>query len=194
VAAVDPSEPFVEAARERHPGVEVRVASAEALPFGADEFDASLAQLVVHFMSDPVAGLREMARVTRPGGVVAACVWDHAEGGQGALSAFWEAVHEFDPAARDESTLAGSRRGHLGELFREAGLEHVEEGEVWSNVAHASFDEWWEPYTGGVGPVGVYFGSLGESRRKELAELLHRRLGDAPVVRARAWAARGTSP
>src|SRR5687768_5463447 len=82
VSAVDPSEPFVAAARERHPGVDVRRAAAEQLPCGDGEFDAALAQLVVHFMADPVAGIREMARVTREGGVVAACVWDHA-GGQG---------------------------------------------------------------------------------------------------------------
>jgi ubiquinone/menaquinone biosynthesis C-methylase UbiE len=78
VSAVDPSEPFVAAARERHPGVTVERAAAEQLPFGVGAFDAALAQLVVHFMTDPVAGLREMARVTREGGVVAACVWDLA--------------------------------------------------------------------------------------------------------------------
>jgi ubiquinone/menaquinone biosynthesis C-methylase UbiE len=79
VSAVDPSEPFVVAVKERHPGVDVRRAPAEDLPFGDDVFDAALAQLVVHFMSDPVAGLREAGRVTRPGGVVAACVWDQAD-------------------------------------------------------------------------------------------------------------------
>ena len=92
VTAVDPSEPFVAAARERHPGVNVERASAEHLPFADQAFDAALAQLVVHFMADPVAGLREMARVTRKQGIVAACVWDHA-GGQGPLSVFWEAAH-----------------------------------------------------------------------------------------------------
>src|SRR5947209_7396719 len=86
VAAVDPSEPFVAAARARHPGVDVQRASAEGLPYPDDEFDATLAQLVVHFMADPVAGLREMARVTRPGGIVAASVWDHA-GGRAPLTA-----------------------------------------------------------------------------------------------------------
>ena len=91
VTAVDPSDTFVEAARERLPGVRVERAQAERLPFPDDAFDAALAQLVVHFMADPVAGLREMARVTRTGGVVAACVWDHA-GGQGPLSAFWDAA------------------------------------------------------------------------------------------------------
>ena len=80
VAAVDPSESFVAAARERHPDADVRSASAERLPFGDGAFDACLAQLVVHFMADPAGGLREMARVTRPGGTVAACVWDHAGG------------------------------------------------------------------------------------------------------------------
>ena len=85
VTAVDPSESFVAAVRERQPGVRVEHASAEELPFGGGEFDVALAQLVVHFMADPVQGLREMARVTRPGGVVAACVWDHARDGGGPL-------------------------------------------------------------------------------------------------------------
>src|SRR5580765_4586183 len=96
VSAVDPSESFVAAARERHPGVTVQRAAAEELPFEDDAFDVSLAQLVVHFMSDPEAGLREMARVTREGGVVAACVWDHA-GGRGPLSPYWDAARELDP-------------------------------------------------------------------------------------------------
>ena len=82
VSAVDPSEPFVAAAQERHPGVSVQRAVAEELPFEDRAFDAAVAQLVVHFMAHPVTGLREMARVTREDGVVAACVWDHA-GSQG---------------------------------------------------------------------------------------------------------------
>ena len=84
VQAVDPSEPFVAATRARFPEVDVRAGVAEALPFDDDSVDLALAQLVVHFMSDPVAGLSEMRRVTRPGGTVAACVWDHA-GGSGPL-------------------------------------------------------------------------------------------------------------
>src|SRR2546422_5196539 len=121
VSAVDPSEQFVAAARERHPGVDVQRAPAEELPFAEGEFDAALAQLVVHFMADPVRGLAEMARVTRADGVVAACVWDHA-GEQTPLAPFWQAVRELDPAAEDESELAGAREGHLAELFVEAGL------------------------------------------------------------------------
>src|SRR5688572_22604033 len=118
VLAADPSEQFVAAARERHPGVDVRRAAAEDLPFADGEFDAALAQLVVHFMAEPVRGLAEMARVTRAGGVVAACVWDHG-GEQTPLAPFWQAVHKVDPDAMDESGLAGGREGHLAELFAE---------------------------------------------------------------------------
>src|SRR5262245_4026704 len=106
VAAVDPSEPFVAAAMERFPGVDIRRAPAEDLPFDDDSFDASIAQLVVHFMADPVAGLREMRRVTRPGGTVAACVWDFA-GGRGPLSVFWRAAHDLDPSVEDDAHAAG---------------------------------------------------------------------------------------
>jgi ubiquinone/menaquinone biosynthesis C-methylase UbiE len=102
VSAVDPSAPFVAAVRARLPGVDVRSAVAEHLPFPDDSFDLALAQLVVHFMADPVSGLSEMARVTRPGGLVAACVWDRA-GGSGPLATFWRAVHDIDPHVRDES-------------------------------------------------------------------------------------------
>jgi ubiquinone/menaquinone biosynthesis C-methylase UbiE len=191
VSAVDPSEPFVEAARNRHPGVDVRRAAAEQLPFSDGGFDAALAQLVVHFMASPIAGLGEMARVTRPGGVVAACVWDHA-GGEGALSRFWAAARELDPEVDDESGLAGSRKGHLGELLREAGLEEVEETILSVTVEHATFDEWWEPFTFGVGTVGVYLSQLDEEHQTRLRA--HCREGfpeGGLTLEARAWAARG---
>src|SRR5439155_9400854 len=120
VWAVDPSEQFVAAVRLRFVGVEVERAAAEHLPFEDQLFDAALAQLVVHFMTDPVAGLREMTRVTRRNGVVAACVWDHG-GGRGPLSLFWDAARELDADVADESRLAGARQGHLAELFEAAG-------------------------------------------------------------------------
>jgi SAM-dependent methyltransferase len=191
VAAADPSEPFVEAARERHPGVEVRHAAAEELPYDADAFDAALAQLVVHFMADPVAGLGEMGRVTRPGGAVAACVWDHA-GGHGPLSVFWEAAHELGDDVIDESRLAGARAGHLTELFEVAGLRDVEEDAISVRVEHPTFDEWWEPFTLGVGPAGAYAKGLDPERQAELRERCRALHPDPPfAVTARAWAARG---
>src|SRR5437764_5977716 len=191
VVAVDPSESFVAAARARNPGVEIQLASAEQLPFPDGTFDAALAQLVVHFMTDPVAGLREMARVTRPGGVAAACVWDHAGGG-GPLSPFWDAVHELDPAAPDESQRAGSRRGQLLELFEAAGLDDVQGTTVATTVAHSTFEEWWEPYTLGVGPAGAYVAELAPARRAELRELCRERFPAPPFeITARALAAAG---
>ena len=191
VSAVDPSEQFVAAARERHPGVDVRRAAAEELPFAEGEFDAALAQLVVHFMADPVRGLAEMARVTRAGGVVAACVWDHA-GEQTPLAPFWQAVHELDPDAEDESELAGGREGHLAELFGGAGLREVEETALPVRVEHASFEEWWEPFTLGVGPAGSYVTALDSAQQLELRERCRQRLPPAPfTLSARAWAARG---
>jgi SAM-dependent methyltransferase len=191
VVAVDPSEPFVEAARARHPGVIVHRASAEALPFDAAAFDASLAQLVVHFMADPVAGIGEMARVTRPGGVVAACVWDHAGEG-GPLSLFWTAARRLDPGVHDESGLAGAREGHLAELFEAAGLDDIEAAIVTSRVEYATFDEWWEPFTGGVGPAGAHVAALDGDRRAELREACVRLIPPGPfAITATAWASRG---
>lgn len=191
VAAVDPSEQFVAAAGERHPGVDVRLASAENLPYDDDAFDAALAQLVVHFMSDPDAGLCEMARVTRSGGVVAACVWDLA-GGRAPLSPFWRAARELDPDVEDESGLAGARAGHLRELFEEAGLHDVEEGELTASLDYATFDDWWEPYTLGVGPAGAYAKSQSEDRLATIRERARALLPRGPfTLMTYAWAARG---
>ena len=192
VTAVDPSDPFVAAARERYPVVRVEQASAEQLPFEDDAFDASLAQLVVHFMADPVAGLREMARVTRPGGIVAACVWDHAAGGKGPLVVYWEAAHELEPGLPDESDLAGAREGHLAELFEAAGVREVEDGALEVRVVHPTFDDWWEPFTLGVGPAGAFASGLDQARREELRERCRSRLPEPPFeLTARAWVARG---
>jgi SAM-dependent methyltransferase len=191
VSAVDPSERFVEAAGARHPGVNVIRAAAEELPFEDERFDAALAQLVVHFMADPVAGLCEMARVTHADGVVAACVWDHA-GGQGPLGEFWDAVHELDAGVQDESRLAGAREGHLAELLRAAGVRDLEKGTLQVDVEHPTFEEWWEPFLLGVGPAGAFVTRLPAERRARLRDLCRERLPAAPfVVSARAWAARG---
>jgi SAM-dependent methyltransferase len=191
VTAVDPSESFVAAARERLPGVTVERASAERLPFPDDAFDAAIAQLVVHFMSDPVAGLAEMGRVTRRGGVVAACVWDHA-GGHSPLSPFWDAVRVLEPEVDDESGLPGAREGHLAELFDAAGFREIDATTVTATVEHRTFEEWWTPFTFGIGPAGAFVAGLSKDQQTELSELCRERLPDAPfTITARAWAARG---
>ncbi|MGA7228435.1 MAG: class I SAM-dependent methyltransferase [Acidimicrobiia bacterium] len=191
VSAAEPSERFVAAIRERYPKIDVRTAAAEDLSFAADVFDASLAQLVVHFMADPAAGISEMRRVTRAGGTVAACVWDHAAG-RGPLSLFWEAARELDPDLVGEELLTGSTEGDLGSLFRAAGLNEVEEGSLTVRVEHPSFEEWWVPFTLGVGPAGSYTAGLDPKRRDELRERCRSMQPRAPfVVTGKAWAARG---
>ena len=191
VTAVDPSEPFVAAARARHPGVDVRQALAERLPFPDRSFDSALAQLVVHFMSDPIRGLAEMARVTKHGGVVAACVWDHA-GSHGPLNAFWRAAREVDRNVEDSSQLPGVREGHLASLFRDAGLRHVEDTELHVSVEYETFEEWWEPFTGGVGPAGSFVLRLDQERQSTLRERCRDLLPSGPfAITGLAWAARG---
>ena len=190
VAAVDPQESFVAAARERNPGVDVRLAGAEDLPWPDDGFDVALAQLVVHFMPDPVAGLREMARVSRPGGVVAACVWDHG-GGQGPLSPYWEAARALDPQVLDESHLAGSTGAQLSELFDAAGLSEIQETSLSVSVEHSTFEKWWELFSLGVGPAGAHAASLDITAREQLRERARALFPVEPfVLTARAWAAR----
>jgi SAM-dependent methyltransferase len=191
VSAVDPSESFVAAARLRHPGVDVRRAQAEALPFPDGRFDAALAQLVVHFMADPIAGLRQMARVTRRGGPVAACVWDFA-GGRDPLGPFWEAARTLHPDVTDESALAGARKGHLAELFEAAGLRDIKEAELSVSRPYDGFDDWWEPFTAGVGPSGAFVAALARPARDALRDRCRSMLPDGPfVLNASAWAARG---
>jgi SAM-dependent methyltransferase len=190
VAAIDPSPPFIDAIRVRFPDVDVRRGTAEKLPYDDAAFDVALAQLVVHFMTDPVIGLRQMRRVTRRGGVVAACVWD---GPTGALAPFWEAVHMIDPDVEDEALLSGAHMGHLTELFEAAGLRDVEEDSIAVDVVHPTFEEWWEPYTYGVGPSGDYVQRLDAEARARLESVARERMGKGPfTVTATAWAARGT--
>ncbi len=166
-------------------------AAAEQLPFPDGTFDAALAQLVVHFMSDPVAGLAEMARVTRQGGVVAASVWDHA-GGNGPLAAFWQAAREMDPDVDDESGRAGTRQGHLAELFEAAGLREIQETAQSASLEHPTFEAWWEPFTLGVGPAGSHVAGLDAEGQAELRERCRSRLPTPPfVLTATAWATRG---
>lgn len=188
VCAADPSPSFVAALPERLPGVDVRLAAAERLPFADGFFDAALAQLVVHFMADPVAGLREMGRVTRDGGAVAACVWDHGSD-RGPLTTFWRAVGELDPAARDESDLAGVREGHLALLFGQAGLAVAHSTALTVRVPYDTFEQWWEPFTFGVGPAGAYVTALDQERRDALRERCRQLLPPPPFeISGTAWA------
>jgi hypothetical protein len=132
-----------------------------------------------------------MGRVTRPDGVVAACVWDF--GGDAApVSLFWAAARSLDPHVEGEAHLAGARECHLAELFEEAELREVEDGILSITVEHPTFEVWWDPFTLGVGPGGSYVAGLGPEQVERLREECRRRLPDAPfALTGRAWAARG---
>lgn len=194
VAAVDPSPTFVASARERFPGLDVRQGAAEQLDWPDDAFDTSLAQLVVHFMTDPVLGLREMSRVSLPGGVVAACVWKHGGGG-GPLDIFWRAAQELDPGTYGEADLAGSREGHLAELVTAAGLTDVETTTLSVVAGFTGFEDWWSGYTLGIGPAGQYVRELGDEARARLRERCAATLPTGPFsIPAAAWCVRGRVP
>jgi SAM-dependent methyltransferase len=200
VCAADPSQPFAQACRTRHPGVEVVVAGAEALPFAAGAFDAVLAQLVVNFMADAEAGVREMARVAGPGAVVAACVWDYG-GEMTLLRAFWDAAREVDPrrgAAADEAVvMRWCRDGDLATLWRAAGLRDVRGAALDVTASYTGFEDLWAPLPTGVAPAGAFCASLDDDRRAALHDAYRRRLGVGDgsfVLTARAWAVAGTAP
>ena len=198
VAAADPSESFAEACRARVPGVEVVVATAEALPFADREFDTALSQLVVNFMRDAEAGVREMARVTRPGGVVASCVWDYA-GEMTLLRAFWDAAREVDPdraALVDEgAVMRWCGEGDLADLWRKRDCSTCAPGRSWRAPRYADFEDLWAPLPTGIAPSGAFCKSLDDERRAALHDAYRRRLGvgDGPFeLTARAWAVAGT--
>jgi SAM-dependent methyltransferase len=189
VGAADPSVPFVEACRARVVGADVRIAPAEALPFPDDSVDRALAQLVFHFVADPAAAAAEMIRVTRPGGTVAACVWDFT-GGMTMLRTYWDAALEVDEDAPDEIERFGGRPGQLAGLWRTAGLDRVAEGLLTVSACYRDFDELWETCLDGAGPVGAHVSSLDGPRCEAVREAFHRRLG-APAgeltLIAQAW-------
>jgi SAM-dependent methyltransferase len=196
VAAVDPSPQFADACRRRLPGVRVEDASAERLPFEDGRFDRALAQLVVNFMTDPLAGVREMARVTRPGGTVAAAVWDYA-GEMTLLRRFWDAAVALDPAAsaRDEANcMPFCTPDELSGLWAEAGLDAVAVAATVAGADYDGFDDLWRALESGVGPSGAYAAALAPEQRAALRDELQRRLGvtSAPFrLTARGWIVTG---
>jgi ubiquinone/menaquinone biosynthesis C-methylase UbiE len=195
VAAIDPAPQFAEACRERIPGADVRVGAAEELPWADGEFDAALASLVLAFMRDPDQGVREMARVTRPGGTVATCMWDIATGGMTMLRTFWTAAREVDPGVTGELRRAGTFEGDIAERFERAGLEDVAGGSLTARADYTGFDDFWEPFTFAVGPAGEHLRSLSAEQQERVRESCRAALPDGPFsLDARAWYARGTVP
>ena len=200
VSAVDPSPGFAAACEARNIGVRVTVASAESLPFEDAAFDVALAQLVVNFMTDAAAGVREMARVVRSGGVVGAATWDYVDG-MTLLRAFWDAAAIVDATAqaRDEGhVMRYATADELARLWSECGLAGVRTDAAVVSAGYDDFEDLWLPLERGVGPAGAYVLTLDDDRRRALKSGLRERLGvdasGAFSLDARAWLVTGRVP
>jgi SAM-dependent methyltransferase len=197
VSAVDPEEHFLEACRQRVPGVDARRALAEDLPYDDGQFGAALSQLVLHFAGDPERAAEEMARVVRSGGVVSACTW--AVRGMGMLNVIWDAAEGLaGPAVSDaESRMRMRTVEELAAVFEGAGLQDVETTVLEVEGAYEGFEDFWTPVTNAAGPVGAFYARLGEDQRAGLRERVRERLDDPQgpfTLSGRACAARGRTP
>jgi SAM-dependent methyltransferase len=200
VTGIDPSAAYVTYARERSPDdrIQFQVGDAQRLELPDNAFDRTLSLLVMSFIPDREKALREMIRVTRPGGTIAAAVWDYGEGME-MLRVFWDEAVARDPAVSDERDLPLCRRGELGDWWRVHGLEQVAEQPLVIPMSFTSFDDYWLPFLGGQGPAGGYVVSLPELDRADLERRLRRRLmqdrrDGSIALPAKAWAVKGVVP
>jgi ubiquinone/menaquinone biosynthesis C-methylase UbiE len=194
VAAIDPAEQFVAACRRRNPGADVRQGVAEALPWEDDAFDAALSCLVIAFMNDADAGLREMARVTMPGGKLGVCMWDIAGDGMTMLHLFWSAMKAVKPEVEGEQRRAGTAEGDIAERLTRAGLRDVAGGALEVSVHYSGFEDFWEPFTFGVGPAGQAFDSLDDDQKAALRQAIRAQLPAGSFsLDARSWYATATA-
>lgn len=202
VVGIDPSSGFLAYAKKNAKSDRLRfeVGDAQELRYKNASFDKTMSQLVMNFIPDHNKAIGEMRRVTRPQGVVSACVWDY-DAGMEMLRFFWDEVVALDPAMapKDERNMKLSRKGQLGDLWRKAGLIDVQEKPLVITQAFASFDDYWGPFLKGVGPGGAYVVSLTNERRRNLEKRMRKRLlrnnaGGAFTLKARAWCVRGEVP
>jgi ubiquinone/menaquinone biosynthesis C-methylase UbiE len=191
VASVDPSPQFVDALHARLPDVDARVAPAEELPWDAESFDSALAQLVVAFMRDAPAGVREMRRVVKPGGTIALCMWDQR--GMEMLAA----VSRAREAIGSDVPMVDTRyrtREEIESLFGD-GFEDVQTELLEVDASYADYDDFWTALGGGAGPAGAWLVALNDAQREAARAELHRQLGepDGPfALGAKAWATRAS--
>lgn len=202
VTGIDHSPAYVKFAQSKAPSdrVTFQVGDAQALQLPNAAFDKTVSLLVMNFIPDHTKALREMMRVTKPGGAVAAAVWDYGDGMQ-MLRVFWDEAVKLDPAIakRDERNMPLCRRGELAALWKANGLQQVDEQPLTIEMSFASFDDFWRPFLGGQGPAGAYAVSLPEPKRAALEAALRRRvLGTKPdgpfTLQGRTWAVKGTVP
>jgi len=202
VIGIDPSPGYTEYAKARiaSPRARFEVGDAQSLPIDTASLDAAVAGLVLNFVPQPPRAVAEMARAVRPGGIVAAYIWDYA-GKMELMRYFWDAGVALDPGAKE---LDEGRRfpicqpKPLAELFAQAGLSEVEVRPIDVATDFRDFDDYWSPFLGGQGPAPGYAMSLSDERRAALRERIRSELpitkdGSIHLI-ARAWAARGRKP
>lgn len=196
VVGIDPSQEYVAYAKARDGQADAafEIGDAQKLRFPDASFDGCASLLVFNFIPDPAKALAELRRVTRPGGPVAAAVWDYADGMR-MLRVFFDAAKELNPAAEaaDETHMPLCHRGELGQLWRSGGLQHVEEKALEFEMSFSSFDDYWKPFLEGQGPAGRYVASLDAPARTALENRLRERLKAPFKLPARAWAVRGSA-
>jgi SAM-dependent methyltransferase len=204
INAIDHSEVYVEAARQRNadPRIIIERADACALPFPDSSFDRALALLVLHFVPESEQAVIEMSRVVRPGGLVAAVVWD-SFGGMPNQRMFWDTAAALDSsaaAARAESYFKPmTRPGEMRELWTRIGLENVADATLMVRMDYLCFDDFWRPLADGEGPLGKYVSALDEGKRavfeRSLRAAYEATEPDGPrSFAAVAWACRGLVP
>jgi SAM-dependent methyltransferase len=177
VAACDPSPPFVEACASRHPGVEVKAGQAEWLPFADSRFDHSMAQLVIHFITDPPTAVDEMTRVVVPGGGVSACTWEDGPSME-MFGLFWGAARAVDSEIPEGAgRIRFGRSGEIVSLFEQCGLLDVAESRLRVSAEYGDFEEYWRGFGPGMGSIGAYFNSITPELRSAIRDEMFAGLG-----------------
>jgi len=201
IVGIDPVQPFIEYARTQLADSRITFdrGSALDLPYPAASFAHTLSLLVLMFVPQPEKAVQEMCRVTRPGGIVAACTWDRD--GLEMSAVFWDEAARVDPdaEARPERPRRLNQPGQLAALWHVTGLQEVEETMLEIGMDFSSFDDYWQPHVKGVGPLGAYVAGLPPKHRDTLRHALQRRFqGNRPdgafSLRAKALAVRGVVP
>ena len=203
VVGIDPSKEYVAYANSKNRfanRASFQTGDAQQMSFPDASFDASISLLVFNYIPDSLKALREVRRVTKPGGRISAAVWDYGTGMR-MLRAFWDAAASLDRTAEklDQKNMPLCRAGELAELWKKGGLQNVQERPLDITLRFASFADYWDPFLLGQGSAGAYTGKLDRDRLRILRDEVKRRLSvsaeNAPLaLPARAWAVRGTVP
>jgi trans-aconitate methyltransferase len=202
VTGIDSSAIFIEAAQNgiADSRASFKQGDAQGIPEASDSFDFAVSGLVLNFVPDKEAMIRDMARVVRPGGTVALYVWDYA-GHMQIMRTFFDTAIAFDPEARefDDGIKAPICRPEpLAKLFAGCGLKDLAVEAIDIPTAFESFDDYWAPFLGGTGSAPKYCASLTEESRERLRETLRKRLPTGPdgeiLLAVRAWAVKGQLP